>query len=59
MWQDPIVEELHRQRRQRSDQFKQDLPAMAEDARKRAQKLAPAKRVKRPARTPKQLPDAA
>ena len=59
MWQDPIVEELHRQRRQHSDQFKQDLPAMAEDTRKRAQKLAPAQRVKRAARTPKRLHDAA
>lgn len=59
MWQDPVIEELHRQRRQHSDQFKQDLAAMAENTRKRAQILNPAPRVKRAARLPKRLADAA
>ena len=59
MWRDPIVEELHRRRRHRSDQFKQDLSAMAEDARIQSRKLSPAKRVKHAARAPKRLPDAA
>lgn len=59
MWQDPVVEELHRQRRQHSDQFKQDLAAMAEDTRKRARKLTAVPRVKRAPRPPKRLSDAA
>ena len=59
MWHDPVVEELHRQRRQHSDQFKQDLAAMVDDARKRSLNLTHAPRVKRAARAPKLLPDAA
>lgn len=59
MWHDPIVEELHRQRRQHSDHFKQNLPEMAEDARQHAQKLALAQRVKRAARAPKRTPETA
>ena len=59
MRQDPVIKELHRQRRQHSNQFRQDLAAMAENTRQRAQILNPAPRVKRAARSPKRLADAA
>ena len=59
MWKDPVVEELHLQRQRHSDKFRQDLAAMVDDTRKRSLELAPAPRVKRAARPPKRLSDAA
>ena len=47
MWHDPVVEELHRQRRQHSDQFKQDLAAMVDVTQKIAELDARAARKAR------------
>ena len=59
MWQDPIVEELHALREERSKRCNNDLATMAEESRQRAESIWPAPRVKLDSRKPWKLSDAA
>ncbi len=59
MWQDPIVEELHALREERSKRCNRDLAKMVEESRQHAETIWPAPRVKLNSRVPVKFSDAA